>query len=396
MKKMKKVMIAMVAMLGCMALGGCGSKKVNLNDYVTVKISGIDTKGHAEVEVDEESLEEDMAKLLGLHVDEEDISNFEELGMAFDKMEKLQTAIDCVEFEAEPTENLKNGDTVVVKASVDEKTAKELGVKLSFKEIRKKVEGLQNAVTVSQDELFRDIVVEFTGVSPNAQVQIRNTSKDEVISQIQFTADKIDGVRKGDRIVVTAVNAEDFEKEGYLFSEPEKEYIAEEVDCYITGFEQFTEAGLQKIMKQAKDMAATQLVTKKADASFYRGDEYISQIDSADTISEPELQTSYFYFLKEGTYPGYGEAYNALGITYKFDATDMGGGMFEKEAADYQDCYILIWCCNLILDKNGEVQFDVNTMRFSDAYSSVDTFLMKEVDSSRDRYEIQEAELANY
>lgn len=395
MKKMKRIILAMISLLACTVLGGCGTKTVNLNDYVSVAVTGVGTKGHAEVKVDDSGLEKQVTKALGVKVKESDNNNFEKLGNAFAELEKIERAVGCVEFVAEPAENLKNGDTVIVKANIDNDKAKELGLKFSFKEIKKKVEELQEAVVVSQDELFQDIVIEFAGTAPNAQVQIRNTSKDEIISKINFVANQTGGLDAGDKIIVTAENAENFEEEGYLFTELDKEYTVDKVDGYIKDFGQFPEEGLQKIMKQAGDMVAAQLVTKNIVADFYVGDDYISSLAWAKAISEPELQTSYFYSLKEGVNAGYGACYNALGIAYKFNLTDIGGDFFSA-GKDYKDCYILISCQNMILNKNGELYFDINTMKFSNAYSSFDTFLMKEVDKSRDNYEIQEVELKNY
>ena len=45
---------------------------------------------------------------------------------------------------------------------------------------------MQTAIVISQEELFKDVIVEFTGASPDAAVQIRNMSKDKILSEISF------------------------------------------------------------------------------------------------------------------------------------------------------------------------------------------------------------------
>lgn len=62
----------------------------------------------------------------------------------------------------QPADNLKNGDKITVKSIIDEEKAKELGIKFKFSEIKKEVSGLQTAIVISQEELFKDVLVEFT------------------------------------------------------------------------------------------------------------------------------------------------------------------------------------------------------------------------------------------
>ena len=51
-KTIKTVGVILGIILGSVLLTGCGEETVNLNECVDVKISGIDEKGKAEVEVD--------------------------------------------------------------------------------------------------------------------------------------------------------------------------------------------------------------------------------------------------------------------------------------------------------------------------------------------------------
>ena len=145
-KTIKTVGVILGIILGSVLLTGCGEETVNLNECVDVKISGIDEKGKAEVEVDYDKMENLLAKAMKIDLDEENIESFGDLGSAMDDLDTITEAEDCVEFQVEPSENLKNGDKVKVKAVIDEETAKDLKIKFKFDEIVKKVEGLQEAI----------------------------------------------------------------------------------------------------------------------------------------------------------------------------------------------------------------------------------------------------------
>ena len=394
-KTIKTVGVILGIILGSVLLTGCGEETVNLNECVDVKISGIDEKGKAEVEVDYDKMENLLAKAMKIDLDEENIESFGDLGSAMDDLDTITEAEDCVEFQVEPSENLKNGDKVTVKAVIDEETAKDLKIKFKFDEIEKKVEGLQEAIKITQEELFKDIVVEFVGIAPDAEIQIRNTSKDKVISKLSFRADENSGLDKGDTVVVTADIPEELAEQGYVFESASKEYKVEDVDAYVKDFKEMPEEGLKKIMKQAADMIEAQLLSKKLDNSFYKGDKYIGEMNHYETMEQPQLTTSYFYTLKEGVERRWTDS-NALNITYTFDVTQLGSGFFGEPDADYQDCYISITCRNMILSKEGELQFDIDTMEFSKGYASFDSFYTAEVSSLKDSFEIAEVDLSSY
>ncbi len=114
--------------LSAFVIGGCG-KTVDLNDCVEVKVSGIDGKGKAEVTVDYDKMETLLAKELNIEVKDKDIENIEDLGSAVDGLSKIDQAENCVNFQVQPADNLKNGDKITVKSIIDEEKAKELGIK---------------------------------------------------------------------------------------------------------------------------------------------------------------------------------------------------------------------------------------------------------------------------
>ena len=292
----------------------------------------------------------------------------------------------------QPADNLKNGDKITVKSIIDEEKAKELGIKFKFSEIKKEVSGLQTAIVISQEELFKDVIVEFTGASPDAAVQIRNMSKDKILSEISFQADKTSDIQKGDTVTVTATIPSELEEQGYVFENTSKEYKVEKVDSYVQKFEDLPEEDLKKIMNQAKDMVEANLKTGKLSTSFYKGNELAGTMEWFDSISELQLEKSYFCHMKDGI-TSLWETKNKMYITYSFNVTGMH--VFGPKE-DYQNCYIRIACEDLILTKDGDLQFDIGTMKFSNGYAYFDSFYTQEIASLKDNYEIEEIDLSSY
>ena len=390
-KVVKRVGLILGIILSAFALGGYG-KTVDLNDCVEVKVSGIDGQGKAEVSVDYDKMEALLAKELNIEVKDKDIENIEDLGSAVDGLSKIDQAENCVNFQVQPADNLKNGDKITVKSIIDEEKAKELGIKFKFSEIKKEVSGLQTAIVISQEELFKDVIVEFTGASPDAAVQIRNMCKDKILSEISFQADKTSDIEKGDTVTVTATIPSELEEQGYVFENTSKEYKVEKVDSYVQKFEDLPEEDLKKIMNQAKDMVEANLKTGKLSTSFYKGNELAGTMERFDSISEPQLEKSYFCHMKDGI-TSLWETKNKMYITYSFNVTGMH--MFGPKE-DYQNCYIRIACEDLILTKEGDLQFDIGTMKFSNGYAYFDSFYTQEIASLKDNYEIEEIDLSSY
>lgn len=393
-KTVRYVGLATMVVLSVMLMTGCG-KKVDLNECVKLKVEGVDTVGTARVEVDDDKLELMIAEVLGIDVPD-DVDDLASFGAALSAMEKIEEARDCIEFIVEPSENLSNGDKVTVSAEIDEVTCEELGIKFKFKQIKEKVSGLKEANVISQKELFKDIVVEFTGVAPEASVQIRNTSKHEFISQLNFEVDKRSNLDKGDKIVVTASIPYEVSSDEYILKETSKEYKVKKVDTYVTSFDQISEEDVKKIMDQARDMVEAQMVTRKLEASLNKGTEYLGMLEYCDAINNIELQKSYFFTEKEGITGGRNHFHNDLDIVYKFDVAGMDKGLLFDEKHDYPECYIAISCADLIMTKEGKLQFDIESMEFTKGYTTLDSYYMYEVSTVKDTHEIQEVDLTKY
>lgn len=396
MKKLGKSLAVMAIAASAFLLTGCGTTTIDLNQYVELKVEGYSGEASAYADVDDDALENAIVEALDIKTNEEDVDDIESLGLAFLEMEKVYDVKNCYEVYASPEEGLKNGDTVTISADIDEEKLKEYDIKFKFETVEEKVKGLPEYTVISEEELFKDLVVEFVGTAPNAELQIRNTSKNEVIKDIEYYSEqKGENLDVGDKVFVTATDEDDLKDKGYVLEAASKEYTVEKVDRYIKSFDELTDEALEKIMKQASDMVEAQLECKKLDNNFYKGEDVVGYMDQCDSINKVKLETSYFYTLKDGFEAEDSDETNLLGITYKFNVKNIYRSYFG-EHGDYKNCYIMLWLTDIIIDKEGELQFDIDTMRFSSGYASFDTFYKYRITSNKDKYEIVEVDLSSY
>lgn len=227
-------------------------------------------------------------------------------------------------------------------------------------------------------------------------MQIRNTSKHEFISKLNFQADKTESLDKGDKIVVTASVPYDVVSDEYILKETSKEYKVKDVDTYVTDFDQISEDDVKRIMDQARDMVEAQMVTRRLSKSLNKGTEYLGMLEYCDVINNIELQNSYLFIEKEGITDSWNHFHNGLDIVYKFDVVGMNKGLLFDEKNDYLDCYIAISCADLIMTKEGKLEFDIESMEFTKGYTTLDSYYTYEVSVAKDTHEIQEVDLSKY
>ncbi|MEI3220305.1 MAG: hypothetical protein V8S08_12645 [Lachnoclostridium sp.] len=391
MKNALKKVTLIALILFCMGIMiGCEKRTVNLNDYVALAFEGIDTEGKASVNINYMELRSELVEIIGSQDSGDDIESMEDLEDSLLLEDKMERILKCFEFTVSPAEHLSNGDVVSVTATIDETKAKELGISFKFDDINMEVTGLKEAKMISEEELFNNIELDFIGVSPDIEVQIRNISKDSFISEIDFVADKTEGLEKGDIITIVAqVDEEKAVEKGYLLESDKKEYEVKNVDEYITNINEIDQETLTQILNQANDLIRAKLLTKKQNVSVYQGDDYIGDITYADTMSNPAMATSYFYRLKDGAEPdGF---YNAMDIVYTFDVNIKPG--FGVKGGECPGSYFAISCYNIIKNVEGEIIFNIDNMDFTSIYTSKDSFSLKVMEPWAANYYIEEITL---
>ena len=92
--------------------------------------------------------------------------------------------ISNVDTKMSKSKNLKNGDKI--KVADYPKDAKVKGYRIKGNSMTVEVKGLEDYREIDTDELFQGLEVTAEGYSPGLKVHLDNTSKDSVLSEINY------------------------------------------------------------------------------------------------------------------------------------------------------------------------------------------------------------------
>lgn len=229
-------------------------KTLDLQDYTKVSFEGYDGYGTAKIDFNHEKFMDDVEEYGDIDdVDTEDVNKIEDWAELLSDSADAYDAINDVSYKLDKSERLSNGDKVKVKYDFDNDKAAKIGLKFKGEEKAFEVKGLKKVKEINP---FDDLTVEFSGMAPNAEVDITSNSSEEVMSEIRFEADKSSGIAKGDKITVTVNADEDYILENYgcKLKETSKEYVCENVDEYITKYADISAEYLETIKSQAQDI----------------------------------------------------------------------------------------------------------------------------------------------
>lgn len=217
-KKLKKFSILL-----CLFLGGCSSKK-DVTEYLNVSFSGYDTVGTSYESINSEKLIQDIYG--------------EYTSLNDDQKEEADNLLESLSIKADKSKNLSNGDKISVTVNVkDEKNSKLKGGKKEFV-----VENLEKPNELSDEEIEKNVVVNFNGSSGNGTVKIDTTFK-EPLTDLSFVAEK-DGEISNDDVVELSLDDESKDNmiiKGYILSGSGKIKVKA--------------SGLEEIASNAKDIS---------------------------------------------------------------------------------------------------------------------------------------------
>ena len=149
---MKKKISVFCALVCTLMLTACGAKTYTTDDYINVKVSGVNGKATASVAVDR-----DFYDLI-------DADLFDGEGTDLELAQMELVIYDSVEYSTEDTtDELSNADTITVVLTADNERLKEYGVKFDQKEYVYTVEGLQDPAEL---DVWSDLTVTYSGVAP--------------------------------------------------------------------------------------------------------------------------------------------------------------------------------------------------------------------------------------
>ncbi len=362
MKKQFIILFVFVSLL----LSGCGKTSVELTQFVSVNYAGLDTYATANVDFDYGAFEDLIM------VEFEDMSEIELLGTIVELESSIDVSID-------KTDKLSNGDEITVNLSWDEDVAEKYDLSFSGSTEKVTVNGLVEGTVV---DLFKDIVIELDGVSPEANLILGNSSQDAFLKNVSYRSDVI-RVANGDEVVITAIyNTQDALDNNYIIEETEKTFTMSGADEYITEYSQLDENTIETLLNQASDVLTSELTNDYEDIIY--PNEFIWPNSLVDIqISSKELVNSYFFSLKDGIEKGYSDVNNSIFLVYEISTTD-------SRSPDGKTIYATIYCSQFKQRESGEIYFSLNDIKFNNSFQSTNDLYIKVVDSNKAKYEFEE------
>ncbi|MCD8109581.1 MAG: hypothetical protein LUE14_05720 [Clostridiales bacterium] len=313
----KKTIATMVLLGGCVAAAlcftGCGTTKIDLNDYVTVEFEGYDEYGTAKVTFDVEALDEDYSKkvkLTSLAEEWGDTSIGELIG-------------DMTIVSVYPNDDLSNGDEVEVTWDVLSSFSGYVDgdIEVSHEDKTYTVSGLEE---VGEADVFENVEVTFSGTAPDAEATV-NVSGD--LSASYFTVNPSSDLNIGDTVTVSVSESSVpniIAATGTKPTEMSKEYEVTDVAYYVSSLDDIPEEALEKMQSQAEDDRAAAVV------DWEDGSTFISM----------DLLGYYFLTPKEG-YSGWDYNHNIIYLVYQINLNQMSTDMSYYWDIKYTDGIVL-------------------------------------------------------
>lgn len=375
---MKKIiLLAVLAVGSILLLAGCGKTKMDLKEYLDVEFEGVSGKGTAIVTFDSEEFEDDLRDT--------------KVGGELSK-KKRQRFVESFEVKVKESEDLSNGDKVVVTLDYDEKDAKEYGFEFANVKTEYTVEDLKELKEVDAFQ-YMDVTVE--GVSPNITLDLDNNSDEDVMEDFYFYVDEDRyNFKIGDKVKIKVSYSEyDLEEAGYMVKEETTEYEIKEGDAYITKYEQVTDEGLT----QMKQLAEAEIQEAFADRYQYTSlmnntvqavaNTYYPYNFDLASVQKTELILSKAYVFVN----------KDLGDNYFYGTKNAVLLMYEVSVADSvvtspTKIYIPVFVTDVVLGKDGKITVEEDQVAYSkNAVSSVwDDVYKAVVTENEDEFDVEE------
>ncbi len=243
-------------------------ESLDVAEFASMTFEGLDSQGKAEYSIDEDDL---IAAIFGQ--DGDDAETEEEIS-------RLKSAYTV---EVDQEDNLSNGDKVTLKITVDEDQTKL--IKSSEREFT--VSDLGESTVLTEDEVEKNLVVNFNGTSGKGEAKIDNTF-DSPLDYFDFQIENDGELKNGDEATILM----DKETQDQLHS---LDYIVEKDFNPV-----FKVKGLDEIAEKATD---------------------ISNLDDIKRMIEEELKREY-----EDLYPddSFGHVYETTEEKFMYRQFDSG------------------------------------------------------------------------
>lgn len=257
---------------------------INLNDYIKVKTDGYEGYGSASISIDWDAIDEEYGSKLKFTGDAKD--KYGDLLELAEPIDALKSNIK-VEFNSDSkTTELKNGDKVKYKLTVNKDAQKFVKCKLEYKNSEYTVSGLKAVETF---DAFEGVTVEFSGRSGSGYADFNFDGAK--LGRYDYYIPQTYDLKNGDVITVELYSkqAQDYiDNYGMVPEAFEKEFKVEGLEEFITSSSAITSEGLDQLKKEAEATIKETLDTQLDESVSYDGLQYEGYIfansDSSNAV----------------------------------------------------------------------------------------------------------------
>lgn len=364
-------------------LVACGKNTYEIDREVSVEFEGYDEYGKAVVNIDRDRLYSELSEV-------KDSKDNSEVNALHDLVEDLDVQIP-------PDENLKNGDDIELELLYDEDNS--LNFDLKLKESKVTVENLEPITTLSQEDIFSGVELEYEGISPFLKAHIIESSSGEVTGLFNYSIpDK--RFANNEEVEIKAEPISDLISSGY---EADEEDFAMTVEVpvqkkYIEEWNELNKDDQEYVLGEIHDT-----VTAKVDAqlqqpmySIYDKGKNATNGNFVKERGESERNEQYFLFVKENEFENvinYNEEPNSVRFVYQNEISTREYIYDENYSNVTKDLFSVVGASHLIIDENGDLvknelkvgtyknpDMDKETVKNEALYKVKDKYTMDEFD----------------
>lgn len=296
---------------------------INLEDFYEVEFSGANKYGYTTSNFDDHAI---MDYILETSDKDDDVSEFSNYMI-------VDWIISNVDAKMSKSENLKNGDKIKVTFEYP-KDAKVKGYRIKGNSMTVEVKGLEDYREIDTDELFEGLEVTAEGCSPGLKVHLENTSKDSVLSEVNYvikqedTAEQKYYYENGDVIGIGIGN--------FDFGAYKAVYVGEPTIKYEI-------KGYPEVLSSIENLSDEQINEIKGNIDTWMAEECESDNGSVWHDYEPVALKSLAFTTDEGIVTNAANTF--FGI---YECKDLQN--------DGKTCVFAVFYCDVILD-NGTLDF---------------------------------------
>ena len=377
------VFVLMFVMCAFAVMGAKSSlpnRSVDLSDFVKVDFTGYDGDGIATVSLNDEALDAFFAGLKTEHdnawihsdpIDDADYVTFRQ----------------SLSYTTPNGTGISNGDEVSVVGSCDKELAEKLKIKIKATTGKFTAQGLKEMKKIPLDDVFKDLDVSFSGVSPAVSVALSNESTQPLVRQMIFEiVDAKELYSEGDVITIHASYTDEMAEEtGCIVDKPSdqciKDYTVTADSAYISDASQLPSDVISEAIEMGK-------------SAFVDANEYGVRIfceanlvpvyvggHATFTYGYPQYVSAYFKTVFPEKAGDIGLSYNDLDILYNVNITQADGTTCPACAA--------VRFSDIMINSDGSLTYDFSNPKIlSMSYYSA-RVKKNVVDSYANSYDIE-------